>query len=453
MSAPHVDLFVIGAGSGGVRAARMAAAAGASVAVAEEARLGGTCVNVGCVPKKLMVYASHFRDEFEDASGFGWSTPPADFDWPTLIRNKDIEIQRLNDIYRRLLEGAGVEIVEGRASLESSARVAVGERRFHAERILVGTGGRPRRPAIPGSGLALVSDDVFALGELPERVVVIGGGYIALEFAGIFQGLGVQVTLVHRGDLPLRGFDDDLRTAIRDAMSERGVELRLGCEVAALHRCAAEVVATLGDGTALATDTALFAIGRDPNTRGIGLEAAGVDLESDGTIRVDEFSRTSVENIFAIGDCTNRMNLTPVAIAEAMALVDTLYRKRPRAMSYADIPTAVFSQPPLAAVGLTETQAREESARIEIYRSSFLPLKNTLSGRQERNLLKLVVDRETDRVLGAHMLGPDAAEIVQGLAIAIQCGATKTQFDATIGIHPTTAEEFVTMREPLPDGT
>ncbi|MDX1383471.1 MAG: glutathione-disulfide reductase [Thermoanaerobaculia bacterium] len=445
-----VDLFVIGAGSGGVRAARMAAAAGATVAIAEEARLGGTCVNVGCVPKKLLVYAAHFRDEVEDAAGFGWRATLPPFDWPTLIHNKDAEIERLNGIYRRLLLDAGVRILAGRARLDARDRVVVGSETVTAARVLLATGGRPRRPDIPGAELGLVSDDVFALASQPRRIVIVGGGYIAVEFAGVFEGLGSEVTLVYRGDRILRGFDTDLRDGLTEALLGRGIELRTERHVAALRRAADGIVATLDDGAVVEADAVLFAIGRDPNTSGIGLDAAGVELDAGGAIRVDALSETSAPGIYAIGDCTDRMNLTPVAIAEAMAFVDTVYRDRPRGMDYENVPTAVFSQPCLATVGLTEGDARERLGAVDVYRSRFRPLKATLSGSTERTLVKLVVDRASDRVVGAHMLGPDAAEIIQGIAVAIKAGASKAEFDATVGIHPTTAEEFVTLRDPAP---
>jgi len=450
VSGHHLDLFVIGAGSGGVRAARTAAAAGARVAVAESHRLGGTCVNVGCVPKKVFVFASSFARQFRDAVGFGWTVGATSFDWPTLRDAKDREIARLNGVYRGLLEGAGVEVVDGRARLLDAHTVVVGERSFTADRILVATGGRPVRPAIPGHELGLVSDDMFHLEELPARIVVVGGGYIAVEFAGILTGLGVEVVQLYRGSMFLRGFDDDVRRALADDMRRHGVDLRFEANVAALEHSGAGVRARLADGTTLETDAVLFATGRLPNTADLGLEDVGVELTANGAIVVDAHSRTTVPGIFAVGDCTDRMALTPVALAEAMAFVRTEFLGDPATVDYAHVPTAVFSQPQIGAVGLTEAEARAVyHDDVEIYRSRFRPMQHTLSGREETSVMKLVVRRSDRLVLGVHVLGGDAAEIVQGFAVAIVCGATKDQLDQTIGIHPTAAEELVTMREPV----
>lgn len=450
MSDHRLDLFVIGAGSGGVRAARMAAAAGARVAIAEARFLGGTCVNVGCVPKKLFVYASAFAHHFEDAPGFGWSVGTTSFDWPRLRDAKDHEIARLNGVYRGLLEEIGVEVVEGRARLRDAHTVAVGERIFTSDRILVATGGRPMRPAIPGRDLGLVSDDIFHLEELPERIVVVGGGYIAVEFAGILAGLGVEVVQLYRGPMFLRGFDDDVRRALADAMRRNGVDLRFESNVAALERRGEGVRARLTDGTTLETDAVLFATGRLPDTADLGLEEVGIELTPNGAVVVDAHSRTTVPGIFAVGDCTDRMALTPVALAEAMAFVRTEFLGDPTTVDYAHVPTAVFSQPQIGAVGLTESEARAVyHDDVEIYRSRFRPMQHTLSGRQETSVMKVVVRRSTRLVLGVHVLGGDAAEIVQGFAVALVCGATKEQFDGTIGIHPTAAEELVTMRDPV----
>ena len=442
------DLFSLGAGSGGVRASRVAAAAGARCAVAEARHLGGTCVNLGCVPKKLLVYAAQCAEAFEDAAGFGWSVGCAEFDWPTLIRNKDREIARLNDVYRGLLEGSGVKLVEGLARLVDAHTVEVDGQRYTAEHILVATGGKPSRLPIAGADLAMTSDEAFHLPELPRRVLIAGGGYIAVEFAGIFNALGSAVRLDYRGPLFLRGFDDDMRTTLAEEMRARGVDLRFECCPTSIQRDAdgLRVIDTTGGETVV--DQVLMAVGRIPNTADMGLEAAGVKLDGRGAVEVDEFSRTTVPNIFAVGDCTDRMNLTPVAIAEAMAVVETVFHGRPTTVDYGNIPTAVFSLPNMGTVGLTEGQARV-SHDVTIFRSTFRPMKHTLSGRKERTMMKLVVDTATDRVLGVHMVGPDAGEIIQGMAVALKGGATKAQFDATIGIHPTAAEEFVTMREPV----
>ena len=447
------DLFTRGAGSGGVRASRLAAASGARVAVAEERYLGGTCVNVGCIPKKLLVYASHFAEDFADAAGFGWTVGERSVDWAKLIARKDAEIARLNGVYRRLLGAAGAEIFEDHAVIVDPHTVEVGGRRYTAEHILVATGGWPARAEIPGCELAITSNEAFHLARLPRRVLIAGGGYIAVEFAGILHGLGSEVTLVHRNALFLRGFDDDLRTGLAAEMKKRTIELRFWTTVEAIERVDGRLRTTLSDGDRLDVDAVLSAIGRVPNTRGIGLEECGVELDGESAIRVDRYSRTSVPSIYAIGDCTNRMNLTPVAIAEARAFFETVFRGKPTAMDYSDVPTAVFSQPNIGTVGLTETEARSRFAAIDIYRSTFRPLKHTLSGRDEQTIMKLVVDPATDRVVGCHMLGPDAGEIIQGLAVAMRAGATKAHFDATVGIHPTAAEEFVTMREKVAQPT
>lgn len=446
------DLFTIGAGSGGVRASRMAAAAGARVAVAEGGRLGGTCVNVGCVPKKLMVYASHFRDDFHDAAGFGWTLDGEPrFHWRTLIDNKDKEIARLNGIYGRLLKGAGVDIVHGWARVIDPHTVEVkteeGAKQFTAAHILVATGGSPVIDDAPGAiEHGLVSDDVFTLPEMPERVTIVGGGYIAVEFAGVFNGLGAHVDLIYRGAHLLRGFDDDLRTFVTEEMRKKGVHIHLNQLVECVEPDADGLVCSLSHGETLNTDAVLYAIGRRPNVAGLGLEALGVEMKPNGAVVVDDHYRTSVPSIFALGDVTDRVNLTPVAISEAMVLVNQLFGDGARAMDYADIPTAVFSQPPMATVGLTEAQARSACGEVKVFTSEFRPMKHTLSGSTERTFMKLVVDAHTDRVLGAHMVGADAPEIIQGIGVALKCGATKAQFDATVGIHPTAAEEFVTMR-------
>lgn len=446
------DFFVIGAGSGGVRASRVAASFGARVAVAEDGRLGGTCVNVGCIPKKLLVYASHFHQDFEDAAmGYGWTVGERSFDWPTLIANKDREIERLNGIYARLLDQAGVTHIEGRARLVDPHTVAVGDQRYTAQHILVATGGRPVRPSIPGAEHAITSDEAFALEGLPQRVLIVGGGYIAVEFAGIFQGLGAQVIQAYRGALFLRGFDDDARTLVASEIQKAGIELRLHCEVEAIEKTSGGLRAVLSDGEVREVDEVFYAIGRHPNTEGLGLEEIGVDVDESGAIVVDDYSRSSIESIFAIGDVTNRVNLTPVAINEGICVANTLFNDRPMIPDHEAVPSAVFSQPALATVGLTETEARERYTEIDVYVSEFRALKHTLTGRDERSLMKLIVERVSQRVLGLHVVSPDAAEIVQGFAVGIKLGATKADFDATVAIHPTAAEELVTMREPRAD--
>ncbi len=440
------DLFTIGAGSGGVRASRMSAAFGAKVAIAEERYLGGTCVNVGCIPKKLLVYASHYSEDFEDAAGYGWTVGERRFDWARLIANKDKEIGRLNDVYRKILDDAGVTIIESHAEVLDPHTVAVEGRKVTAKYILVATGSWPSVPNIPGAELAMTSNEAFYLPSLPDRIVIVGGGYIGVEFAGIFHGLGVQTTQLYRGELFLRGFDIDIRKTLADEMRKRGIDLRFKADIARIERSGTALRATLTDGRTIEAEQILYATGRAPRTRELSLERAGVALRESGAVVVDEYSKSNVDSIYAIGDCTDRMMLTPVAIAEGIAVANTLFNHKPTKPNYQNVPTAIFSTPNCAAVGLTEEAATDADFAVDVYRSTFRPLKHTLTGRDERTMMKLVVDRLTDRVLGCHMVGPEAGEIIQGLAIALNCGATKAQFDATIGIHPTAAEEFVTMR-------
>jgi len=443
------DLFAIGAGSGGVRACRVSASLGARVCVAEESDLGGTCVNLGCIPKKLFVYASHFRDDFEDAVGFGWSLGNHSFDWPTLVANKDREIARLNGVYRKLLAGAGVDLIEGRARVHDSNILEVGGRTLTAANILISTGSQPSVPDVPGVEFAMTSDQVFHLAELPRRAIVVGGGYIAVEFAGIFHALDVETTQLYRGPLFLRGFDDDVRNFLAAEMRRRGVDLRFEANVASIEKVSGGLRATLEDGSVLEADAILYATGRVPRTRGIGLEEAGVALDEKGVVSVDAFSCSSVPSIWAIGDATDRINLTPVAIHEGMCVAKTLFGGVATKPDHTGVASAVFSQPSIGTVGLSEAAARETHGEIDVYRSTFRALKHTLTGRDEQAMMKLIVDRASDRVVGVHMVGADAGEIVQGFAVALKCGATKAQFDATIGIHPTSAEEFVTMRDPV----
>ena len=445
------DFFVMGAGSGGVRAARIAAGHGARVAVAENRYLGGTCVNVGCVPKKLLVYASHFAHDFEDAAGFGWTLSESRFDWPRLIANKNAEILRLNGIYKSMLDGAGVTIIDGAASLADAHTVAVGDKTYTAEYILVAVGGWPTVPEIPGKQLAITSNEVFFLDKFPRRVIIVGGGYIAVEFAGIFHGLGAEVVQLYRGGLFLRGFDDDIRAHLAGEMTKQGIDLRFNSTIESLAEQDATLRATLDGGEVLEADCVMYATGRAPNTAGIGLGHAGVELNAKGAVVVDEYSQTSVDNIYAVGDVTDRINLTPVAIREGHAVADTLFNNTPSATDHADVPSAVFSQPPIGSVGLTEAEARKRYGDVDIYKSSFRAMKHTLTGRDEQTFMKLIVDRASGRVVGCHMIGAEAGEIIQGIGIAVKCGATKAQFDATIGIHPTTAEEFVTMRDKAPE--
>ena len=445
------DLFTIGAGSGGVRASRFAAGFGARVAVAEERYLGGTCVNVGCIPKKLFAYAAHFSEDFEDAAGYGWTVGEREFDWPTLVKNKDREINRLNGIYDRMLKAAGVEIFESRARIVDPHTVEVGGRTVTAANILVATGGWPVVPDIPGKDLAITSNEAFYLDSLPEKVLIVGGGYIAVEFAGIFNGLGVEVTQLYRGPHFMRGFDDDIRHFLADEMRKKGVDLRFNQNVACIESAENGLTAILENGEAVSADTVMYCTGRAPLSRDMGLEEAGVEMDDSGAVKVDDNFRTSVRSIYAIGDVIDRMQLTPVALEEGMAVANALFNDKAQPVDYENVATAVFSQPNIGTVGLTEAEARERYDDVSIFISDFKALKHTLTGSEERTLMKLVVDRESDRVVGCHMVGPDAGEIVQGLAIALKCGATKAQFDATIGIHPTAAEEFVTMREPVRD--
>ncbi len=448
------DFFVIGAGSGGVRASRLAASFGARVAVAEERFLGGTCVNVGCIPKKLFVYASAFREEVAEAQeGYGWTLDDLEFDWPRLIENKNREIARLNGVYQNLLDNAGVESIEGRATVTGPHTVAIAGRTLSAAHILVATGSRAfRPPEIEGIEHAITSDEAFYLDALPERAVVIGGGYIAVEFAGIFHGMGADVCQLYRGPLFLRGFDDDLRQHLAGEMLGRGIDLRFDRVPTRIEKVAGGVRATLNDGSQIEGDVMLCATGRTPNSDGLGLEEVGVERAPSGAIVVDAYSKTSVPSIHAIGDVTDRINLTPVAIHEAICLANTLFNDRPMAPIHESVPAAVFSQPPLGTVGLTETEARERYPEVDVYRSTFRTLKQTLTSSETRCLMKLVVDRGSDRVLGLHMAGHEAGEIVQGFAVAVRAGLSKAQFDQTVGIHPTLAEEFVTMREPVSPG-
>ena len=449
MADHDVDLFVIGAGSGGVRAARVAASHGARVMAAEEYRVGGTCVIRGCVPKKLLVYASRFSQEFEDAGGYGWTVPDPTFHWPTLIANKDREIARLEAAYAATLERYNVALVKSRAVLEDAhtVRLATGAS-VRAKTILISTGAWPHMgPSIPGLEHAISSNEAFHLPELPRRILVQGGGYIAVEFACIFAGLGSEVTLVYRGENILRGFDDDVREHLRNEMRNRGITVTCGHTVTEIQKVGEEFVTRLSDNSTTKSDKVMFAIGRHPNVSGFGLERLGIKISSHGGIEVDEFSRTSVSNIYAVGDVTNRVNLTPVAIREGHAFADTVFGGKPTPVDHTNVPTAVFSEPEIGVIGLTETQARERLAKFDVYKTTFRPMKATLSGRNTRTFMKLLVDGTADRVVGCHIVGPDAGELIQVVGIAVKMGATKADFDATMAVHPTAAEELVTMRE------
>lgn len=443
------DLLVIGGGSGGVACARRAAGYGAKAAVVENDRLGGTCVHRGCIPKKLLVYASHFSHDFGDAAGYGWTIGDVSFDWPAMVRAKVAELDRLKDIYRRLLRDAGATYIRGTGHLLDAHTVAVGEERHHAETIVIATGGRPSMPDVPGIELAISSDEMFDLPALPERLVIVGGGYIACEFACIMQGLGSRVTQLYRRDLPLRSFDHDLRQVLTEEMRKGGVDLRLNTNAVSLARSRGAIAVTTTSGEVIEADQVLFATGRHPNVAGLGLENAGVETTEGGAIRVDASSHTGAAGIYAVGDVTDRINLTPVAIHEGRCIAETLYNDNPQAPDHRDVATAVFTTPELGTVGLTEAEAREAFAAVDIYRTRFRPLKHTLSGRDETVFTKLVVDRASGRVAGCHMVGEGAGEAVQLLGIAVKAGATKAQFDATMAVHPTAAEEFVTLYEPV----
>jgi glutathione reductase (NADPH) len=443
------DLFVIGAGSGGVRAARLAAMSGARVGVAEEHRVGGTCVIRGCVPKKFMVYASEFAAQFRTAEGFGWSRPESTFDWARFLEAKDIEIARLSGIYVTNLQNAGADLAHTRAELEDAHTIKLADRDkpFSVDKVLIATGARPSMPAIPGIELAITSNEAFHLPQLPKRILVVGGGYIALEFAGIFNGLGVETTLMYRGPNVLRGFDNDVRSHIEMEMGKRGMKIVLGCEHTRLEKVDGGIKSTLTSGHEVETDVVMYATGRNPYTEGLGLETAGVKLVSRGAVAVDDYSKSNVDNIWAVGDVTDRIALTPVAIREGSAFAETEFYGRPTQFDHELVASAVFSQPPIGAVGLTEADARHQFGKVDIYRSVFRPMKSTFYGGEERMLMKLVVNPADDRLLGCHIVGPDAPEMIQMAAIAIKMGVTKTQWDSTCAVHPTAAEELVTMRE------
>ncbi|MEM8856797.1 MAG: glutathione-disulfide reductase [Chloroflexota bacterium] len=442
------DLYTIGAGSGGVRASRFAGGFGARVGIAEEKELGGTCVNVGCVPKKLFVYASQFATDFADSRGFGWTVGDTSFDWGTLISNKDKEISRLNGIYEWLLTSKNVDIHTGRAKLIDAHTVEVNGHKFTAENILIATGGRPNRPNYPGAEHVITSDEAFFIEELPESIMVVGGGYIGVEFAGIFHGLGVDVTILLRSDQILRGFDHDIRSHLSIEYEKKGIKIHTETQISSVEKLDdGQLKVTLDDGTSQIVGMVMKAIGRVPNTRGIGLENVGVELAPNGTVLVDDYLRTSVPNIYALGDIIDRYQLTPIATEQGMQLARNLFAGTNYIIDYDNVPTAIFSQPNAGTVGLTEAEARARYENVDIYRTSFKPMRNTISGNEERTLMKLVVDADSDRVLGVHMVGDAAGEIIQGFAVALKAGATKEVFDATVGIHPTSAEEFVTMRE------
>lgn len=450
MSKFDFDLFVIGAGSGGVRAARIAAGHGARVGICESSRVGGTCVIRGCVPKKLLSYAAHFAEEFEDAAGYGWEVGETRFSWERLIERKDREIDRLNQVYLNLLSNAGVKLFEAHGKLIDSHQVQVGEDIVSAEKILIATGGRPWTPEIPGAELSITSDEAFHLKALPKRVVIAGGGFIACEFASIFNGMGSDVIQVYRGDQVLRGFDQDVRDTLAREMSKKGIDIRLHTNVVELTKNAeGDIKAKLDNGSELQADTVMFATGRVPNVRGLGLRDAGIKAHPGGMIPVNEYSCTNVPNVFAVGDVTSRVNLTPVALMEGHAFADSEFGGNSRPVNHGFIPSAVFSHPPVATVGFSEKDAEVHYGELEIYRSEFTPMKHTLSGRDEKTMMKLIVQASSGKIVGLHVVGMDAPEIVQGFAVAIKSGLTKQQFDRTTGIHPTAAEELVTMRTPV----
>lgn len=450
MSEFDFDLFVIGAGSGGVRAARIAAGYGARVGICESSRVGGTCVIRGCVPKKLLSYAAHFHEEFEDAAGYGWDVGETRFSWSRLIENKDREIDRLNQVYLGLLENSGVKLFSVHGKMLNSHQVQLGEDIVSADKILIATGARPWKPEIPGVEHSITSDEAFHLKSLPKRVAVIGGGFIACEFAGIFNGLGSKVVQLYRGEQILRGFDHDVQNTLAAEMQKKGIEIRLNINVTELIRQSeGHITLKLDDGNELQADTVMFATGRVPNVRGLGLQDAGVHASPGGMIPVNEYSQTNLQNVFAVGDVTNRVNLTPVALMEGHAFADSEFGGKPRPVNHRFIPSAVFSHPPVATVGFSENDAAVHYGQLDVYKSVFTPMKHTLSGRQEKTMMKLLVQASSDKVVGLHVVGMDAPEIVQGFAVAIKSGLTKKQFDQTTGIHPTAAEELVTMRVPV----
>ncbi len=442
------NLFVIGAGSGGVRAARMSASYGARVGIAEDRYLGGTCVNVGCVPKKLLVYASHVSEEIHNAKGFGWDIDHISYDWSKLIKNKNTEIQRLNGIYKNLLENTGVDIINGRATIIDAHTVEIGTMKYSAEKILIATGGWPSVPDIPGKKYIISSNEAFFLESLPKKIIIVGGGYIAVEFAGIFNGLGVETTLIHRGSLFLRGFDQDLRSMLAEEMQKKGIKIIFNVNIKKIDKADKQLVASFEDGTQLEADQIMYATGRKPMTENLGLENVGIEINKKNAIKINDDYQTNIPSIYAIGDVTDRINLTPVALAEGMALAKRFFANEKKVVNYSNIPTCVFSQPSLGTVGLTEEQARKKYADIDIYKSRFTPMKYSLSDNNEKTMMKMIVEKKTNRVIGVHMIGPDAGEIIQGIGIAMKAGASKHDFDSTIGIHPTAAEEFVSMREP-----
>jgi glutathione reductase (NADPH) len=445
------DLFTIGAGSGGVAASRRAGSYGARVGIAEDYRFGGTCVIRGCVPKKLLVYGASFADAFTDAAGYGWTVPTPSFDWGTLIANKNKEIDRLEGIYKKLLEGANVAMFATRGRVIDAHTIEVGGKRVTAANILVSTGAWPEMPQIPGIEHAITSNEALEMTTSPKRIAIVGGGYIAVEFAGIFAGVGSEVTEIIRADQILRGFDEDIRSNLTIEMKQRGIKIMPSQHIAEIKKTSVGFTLRLESGVSVETDCVMYATGRNPRGRNLGLEEVGVKINAKGAIEVDEWSRTAVPNIYAIGDVTDRLNLTPVAIAEGRAMAETLFNNNPMTISHDNVATAVFSQPPVGTVGMTEDHARARGITVDIYRTRFRPMKHTLSGREERIMMKLVVDRATDRVLGIHMVGVDSPEIVQSLAVAITCGATKKQFDRTMAVHPTSAEEFVTLRDKVPE--
>jgi glutathione reductase (NADPH) len=450
MSKYDYDLITIGAGSGGVRASRLSGKYGGKVAVIEESRYGGTCVIRGCVPKKLLVIGSHFAQTFEDAVGFGWSVQGATHDWGAMIAAKDKELDRLEGVYRRILRDSGVTTIDGRGVIADPHTVEVNGKRMTAEKILVAVGGWPSVPDFPGKEHVITSNEALDLKARPQRVVIVGGGYIAVEFAGIFNALGSDVTLVIRSGQVLRGFDQDVRATLAEELEKTGIKIRRDCIIRSVEKSGEAYSVMFDQGDEIMADCVMYATGRTPNTATLGLKEIGVKMNKKGAVQVDEWNRSSVESIFAVGDVTDRVNLTPVAINEGRVFAETFFNKNPMTLDYSNIASAVFSQPPVSVVGMTEEEARK-SQKVRLFISRFKPMKHTLSGRDERTMMKLVVDKATDKVLGCHMVGEDAPEIIQGLAVALKCGATKAQFDATVGIHPTAAEEFVTMRDPVPD--